>query len=531
VVSVPSAVLVRGANTVLTEVVVAVTVSWEAGTGVDPCALLLAADGKVGGEPDFVFYNQPEHPSGAVRLSETEHTASLALDLARIPRGVDKVVIAGSVDRGTFDRVPGLQVAVTSRSGRVMARFLVTDVEPVSAIVFGEVYRRGDEWKFRAVGQGWAAGLAGLVTHFGIEVSEERPPSEQAGWYPRSDEPGTLRWWNGTAWTAQTTPIHQETADRCGRCGGGKLRPTTGGAGLACPRCPPEIASVLANWLVRARDVLAESGPTGERWTKLWEVVRHQRVPDAAAQAALRPVAIAYLQQLVTFAFADDLIEQHEVDGFEAAVAALGIADPMVGELRAQLRRGLELGVIIEGDVPRIEETSLHLDATEFLHLDTPAAFVKILVNGPRKVGGRLIATSRKVMFISDTGSGGSQVKWDNVVEIRHEYGGVIISVSTAKGGGTFEVADPPYVSAVLRGTMRIARRQVSVPRQRDTRSIPNEVKAEVWRRDGGACVECEANEFLEFDLVIPWSRGGATSVANLQLLCRRCNLAKGARI
>jgi 5-methylcytosine-specific restriction endonuclease McrA len=56
-------------------------------------------------------------------------------------------------------------------------------------------------------------------------------------------------------------------------------------------------------------------------------------------------------------------------------------------------------------------------------------------------------------------------------------------------------------------------------------------VKAEVWHRDGGACVDCSATEYLEFDHVIPWSRGGATSVANLQLLCRRCNQVKGARL
>jgi len=78
---------------------------------------------------------------------------------------------------------------------------------------------------------------------------------------------------------------------------------------------------------------------------------------------------------------------------------------------------------------------------------------------------------------------------------------------------------------------LKIAKRIVAAPGQRDSRSVPPAIRAEVWRRDGGACVECQATEYLEFDHVIPWSRGGATSVGNLQLLCRRCNLAKGARI
>lgn len=89
----------------------------------------------------------------------------------------------------------------------------------------------------------------------------------------------------------------------------------------------------------------------------------------------------------------------------------------------------------------------------------------------------------------------------------------------------------PEYVAAVLTGALRIAKRIASTPGRRDSRAIPPAVRAEVWRRDGGACVDCQATEYLEFDHIIPWSRGGATSANNLQLLCRRCNLAKGARI
>lgn len=60
---------------------------------------------------------------------------------------------------------------------------------------------------------------------------------------------------------------------------------------------------------------------------------------------------------------------------------------------------------------------------------------------------------------------------------------------------------------------------------------IPERVRAEVWRRDEGRCVECGSQNNLQFDHMIPVSRGGATSAQNLQLLCRKCNLAKGARV
>lgn len=70
------------------------------------------------------------------------------------------------------------------------------------------------------------------------------------------------------------------------------------------------------------------------------------------------------------------------------------------------------------------------------------------------------------------------------------------------------------------------------LPYERTTREpIPEAVRTEVWRRDNGRCVKCESCEQLEFDHIIPVSRGGATSVRNLQLLCKQCNLAKAASI
>jgi hypothetical protein len=67
--------------------------------------------------------------------------------------------------------------------------------------------------------------------------------------------------------------------------------------------------------------------------------------------------------------------------------------------------------------------------------------------------------------------------------------------------------------------------------RNRQRMPIPTHVKREVWQRDQGHCVSCGSNENLEYDHIIPWSRGGADTVRNLQLLCQTCNRRKGARI
>jgi DNA-directed RNA polymerase subunit RPC12/RpoP len=70
------------------------------------------------------------------------------------------------------------------------------------------------------------------------------------------------------------------------------------------------------------------------------------------------------------------------------------------------------------------------------------------------------------------------------------------------------------------------------LPYEQTTRApIPEAVKGEVWRRDGGRCVKCGTKQNLQFDHIIPVAEGGATSVANLQLLCQTCNRSKGKKI
>jgi hypothetical protein len=70
------------------------------------------------------------------------------------------------------------------------------------------------------------------------------------------------------------------------------------------------------------------------------------------------------------------------------------------------------------------------------------------------------------------------------------------------------------------------------MPYEKTTReSIPESIRSEVWRRDGGKCTECGSKEQLQFDHIIPVSKGGASTSANIQLLCRACNQKKGAKI
>ncbi|WP_093895499.1 TerD family protein [Streptomyces sp. Ncost-T10-10d] len=182
--------MVKGSNVPLDTMAVRAVLCWTPGAGVpdvDASALLLGTGGRVRSDEDFVFYNQPRHPSGLVRRLPKRSvpeglTDSIEADLGALDSSVDQVVIAASSDGAAFAQVRDLRILLYDAASVGGDPLAVFDVRPETgeetAIICGELYRRGDGWKFRAVGQGYPTGLVGLATAFGISVDEAEAAAE-----------------------------------------------------------------------------------------------------------------------------------------------------------------------------------------------------------------------------------------------------------------------------------------------------------------------------------------------------------------
>ncbi|MFI1951217.1 TerD family protein [Streptomyces xinghaiensis] len=150
----------------------------------DASALLLNDSGRVVTDRHFVFYNNLTSPDGSVEHTGDNLTGegegddeSIKVDLAAVPADVTRIVFPVSIHdaeiRGqSFGQVRNAFIRVVNQAGgSELARYdLSEDAATETAMVFGELYRHGAEWKFRAVGQGYASGLAGIAADFGVNV-------------------------------------------------------------------------------------------------------------------------------------------------------------------------------------------------------------------------------------------------------------------------------------------------------------------------------------------------------------------------
>ncbi|WP_225836542.1 TerD family protein [Streptomyces sp. NK08204] len=159
-----------------------VTVDVAAPVRLDVSGLLLTADGKVRSDDDFIFYNQPTGPGVTYRSGGGAAPDAITVDTGAVPPDIDKIVVTASPDAAgqTFQGIEPTATVRDADGGSVLATFTPPQLGTETALVVVEIYRRGGAWKARAVGQGYADGLAGIATDFGVTVEEPASAAQPA---------------------------------------------------------------------------------------------------------------------------------------------------------------------------------------------------------------------------------------------------------------------------------------------------------------------------------------------------------------
>jgi len=189
--------LTKGGNVSLSKeapglTAVLVGLGWDARTttttgtdfDLDASAIMVNADGKVLSNSHFIFFNNTTSPEGSVEHTGDNLTGegagddeAIKVNLASVPAEVDKIIFPVSIYEAEtrsqgFGQVRNAFIRIVNQTGGTeIARYdLTEDASTETAMVFGELYRNGADWKFRAVGQGYASGLSGIARDYGVTV-------------------------------------------------------------------------------------------------------------------------------------------------------------------------------------------------------------------------------------------------------------------------------------------------------------------------------------------------------------------------
>lgn len=339
----------------------------------------------------------------------------------------------------------------------------------------------------------------------------------------------------------------------------------------------------LAIYKKRFREAVADGALTDEEDQQLHHISQFFQLTRTDIKSAIADQALAYYSSRLVDATKDGVISDKEMEELALLVRRFGLTKQQLSEidipqkkevLTAALQAIKATGQIDESDrehmrtlaqflnakdllkfclmdldlyerifqirdgqLPSVDPGTLILDPGEKLHIAMPIIYERQMSGKIKSSRGTLYVGGYKMRFVGLRQS--HEIRYASLIQaefVNRKTPKIHLAVSNGKGGGDYRLAkkgDAGLLVELLECISFLIRKSRGLERagERDSRYIPSEVRSEVWYRDSGCCVMCGADSYLEFDHIIPWSKGGATSVDNLQLLCRSCNSTKSDRI
>lgn len=311
----------------------------------------------------------------------------------------------------------------------------------------------------------------------------------------------------------------------------GSVSGLMGGAGsrARCWACRREVKAILDLFREEFLSLSQDGILTPQDKQHLWKPVLAAGVAREEALPVLQGAARQAIERILSSASANGAISQPEEQMVLDVARSAALPPSYMAQIQARIEPFKAIGRIREGHLP-VVECDLCLEADEVCHLNVPAVYHKVGKSSTTLIAGQMVATTRRIRFLS--AQGGWAVQYKNVMRVSKGLASVNLKLAVRQGNGSYNLQNPLLCEAILSTLTRMSKRQMLAPKgEGASRHIPQHVKQAVWGRDGGRCVECGDDDYLEFDHIIPHSKGGASTLNNVQLLCRRCNNAKSDRL
>lgn len=280
---------------------------------------------------------------------------------------------------------------------------------------------------------------------------------------------------------------------------------------------------------------VADNQPVHDALDKMVMSATKLGLPREVVLKAIQSQTVRYVEHALADAKEDDILTPEEEDSLRQLVQVFDLPSDVQAYILTELQQLRLLTNIKTGKLPtRNAPTGVNVKSGELVHYHGRAHWhcLRMLKSGPATDihDGYLTITDTRIMFSSPTKS--ESYGYGKIVT--HEVSRAIIEIQLqGKPMQQFVCLDGTRIpAAIFASAVRMANQTlVNQDENRRSRHIPREVRQRVWQRYSGRCAECDASDYLEFDHIVPVAKGGSNSDANVQLLCRRCNLKKSDRI
>jgi len=283
------------------------------------------------------------------------------------------------------------------------------------------------------------------------------------------------------------------------------------------------------SYLALFRQLASDGRITPQEVAELQRLQAALGMSVAAANAIVRDDALNLYRLWFTNIVQDGEVTEEEERALEWLVKQFQLPVEDVFYYQSELQDVKSLTEIRRGRLPSVRTTKL-LDSGEICHWQGTCRFGWETAKQTKEAHGELLVTSERLLFASSAKN--VDFSPSRILDVQLFGDAIQIQTSINRGTGNYFVDTPRLLEAILVGLAK--RHKFALSEQYSscqTRHIPDAVRREVWQRDGGCCTRCSATEYLEFDHIIPHGKGGANTLNNVQLLCRRCNNLKRDRI
>lgn len=466
---------------------------------------------KVRGDDDMIFYGQLNNQKSTVILSnKNKNTVRFSLDLQKVDPDIGKIAICATCTEviSNFSQISNLKLNISSRNKKIIAHGKIEGNQRTeAALIIGEFYRHQQGWKFRLVGQGFNGGLKPLAEHYGVEIESSTAEPESSINNPIPHVPPSAQNNNPPrkkSFISNLVDIPLKALDK---------------------------RNNLKKFKVLLIDYLRDGVLTEDEKNSLNLFCQSNDLIVSEAMDYAKNEVNSFLQMTLASITSDKEITPENKALIENLCTYLNADNNVLFKIKSTIARIEQLQNIRLGNVQPCQVPGLITKNGEivFCNIDN----VTYYLGNDDGYEGKLNITSEKIVF---TGYGfGANAPLAGLLSLMVENGIVYITSKTKKS--TFVLIPRDDESADLieayieQASKRFHRKLDFNTSQKQSRHIPQTVKSQVWEICQGKCVQCNVKDYLEFDHIIPFSKGGANTVNNVQILCRRCNLIKRDRV